>query len=207
MKRYIVDVDGPIITAVNQYSGATEDNIRANQRIIYTDEPIEKLFSAVIVNGVLKFLGPRPPYSEISSETLDWEYRLGLQQQALLALNKSLRDLDEFSGFFWDGYFFDSDSLSQQRIQGAVQLALLASAAGQPFSITWTLANNASVTLDSSQMIAVGLALGAHIQATHERARLTRQAILAATSKPALDAISQDLEALSATLGQQPMEV
>ena len=80
------------------------------------------------------------------------------------------RDRAEFDGFTWDGSRFDSDALSQQRITGAVTLAMMNSA----FSIDWTLADNTVRTLNAADMIAVGVALGQHVNACHERARVLR---------------------------------
>ncbi len=80
------------------------------------------------------------------------------------------RDSAEFGAFSWDGSRFDSDALSQQRITVAVTLAMMNSA----FSIDWTLADNTARTLTAADMIAVGVALGQHVSACHERARVLR---------------------------------
>ena len=80
------------------------------------------------------------------------------------------RDSAEFGGFSWDGSRFDSDAISQQRITGAVTLARMNSA----FLISWTLADNTVRTLNAADMIAVGVALGQHVNACHERARVLR---------------------------------
>ena len=88
------------------------------------------------------------------------------------------RDRAEFSGFNWDGSRFDSDALSQQRITGAVTLAMMNSA----FLISWTLADNTVRTLDAADVIAVGVALGRHVNACHERARVLRAEVDEATT-------------------------
>ena len=80
------------------------------------------------------------------------------------------RDSAEFGGFTWDGSRFDSDALSQQRITGAVTLAMMNSA----YLVDWTLADNTVRSLNAADMIAVGVALGQHVNACHERARLLR---------------------------------
>jgi hypothetical protein len=102
---------------------------------------------------------------------------------------KIKRDQVEFGGFVWDGSSFDSDSQSQSRIQGAVQLALLAAQANQPFSITWTLQDNSARVLNGQEMIEVGLALAQHVQTTHETARLLRAQIDSSTTVQQLAAI------------------
>lgn len=103
---------------------------------------------------------------------------------------RAARDAAEFGGFTWDGDDFDSDGASQARIMGAVQMATLAAMAEQPFSIEWTLATNIVRTLDGAGMVAVGLALGAHVAQQHETGRSLRAAIDACTTAAEVEAIS-----------------
>lgn len=91
-------------------------------------------------------------------------------------------------GFACNGKVYDSDDQSRANIAGAAQAAALAKAAGQPFSTTWTLADNTAAALDADQMIAVGLACLAHVDAAYARGRELRAAIEAATSNAACDA-------------------
>ncbi len=102
---------------------------------------------------------------------------------------KRMRDLREFSTFVWDGSTFDADDISQRRIQGAAMLAMIAQSAGQPFSIDWTLADNSIRSLTDAQMLAVGEALGVHVETQHAIARTLRAAINAATTKAEVDAV------------------
>lgn len=103
---------------------------------------------------------------------------------------KAQRDAVEFGGFTWDGSTFDSDRESQARIMGAVQMAVLAAAAGQPFAIAWTLADNAVRTLSGADMVAVGLALGQHVATAHAVGRTLREQIEAAESADNLAGIA-----------------
>lgn len=96
------------------------------------------------------------------------------QQWAQIKAERAAR---EFGGMVWDGSPFDTDEVSQRRIQGAVQLAVIAQAAQQPFSIGWTLADDSVRTLDGADMIAVGMALAQHVGSLHETGRLLRQQI------------------------------
>lgn len=102
---------------------------------------------------------------------------------------KELRDAAEEAGFVWDGSTFDSDKTSQSRIQGAAQLATLAKINNQPLSIEWTLMNNGTRSLSADDMIAVGMALGAHINEQHVRARQLREQIEAATTPEQVQAV------------------
>jgi hypothetical protein len=72
---------------------------------------------------------------------------------------------------------FDSDTASRENIHGAVTGAVLALQAEQPFSVTWTLADNGTVLLGGVAMIEVGQALFAHIDGCHGRARDLRAEI------------------------------
>jgi Domain of unknown function (DUF4376) len=106
---------------------------------------------------------------------------------------KKAREAAEFGGFEWDGSTFDSDPVSQSRIQGAV---LLASQLGEAFSQQWTLADNSQRTLNAADMLQVGFALATHINSVHSRGRQIRDLIntAAASELPSLHwdmAISQ----------------
>lgn len=98
---------------------------------------------------------------------------------------RAARDAAEFGGFTWDGSAFDSDPMSQSRIQGAAQLAQLSPA----FSVDWTLADNNVRTLTGPEMIAVGVELGVHVSAQHAAARTLRAQILAATTAAEVEAV------------------
>ena len=54
------------------------------------------------------------------------------------------------------------------------------------FSIDWTLADNTVRTLNAADMIAVGVALGQHVNACHERARVLRGEIESALAAQTL---------------------
>lgn len=98
---------------------------------------------------------------------------------------KAERAAAEFSGFAWDSSAFDSDSVSQARLQGALQLAGMV----PDFAIDWTLQDNTVRTLSAADLAGVGMALGQHVAAQHEKARSLRQQIEAAATAEALAAI------------------
>lgn len=126
-----------------------------------------------------------------------WEFRpdpnapsaLDSAKTAKWAEVKQHRDATENGGFVWGGSSFDSTPISQSRIQGAAQLATLAMINNQPFGIDWTLADNSVRTLNAQEMIAVGMAMGQHINACHTRARQLRSLIEAAQTKEEVEAI------------------
>lgn len=93
---------------------------------------------------------------------------------------KSQRDSLEFGGFEFEGGIYDSDQVSQGRILGAVL-------AGLPQ--IWTLANNTTVSLSAEQLKSLYAALQMHVAVAHERGRIAREAIQAATTKEQIEAI------------------
>lgn len=99
---------------------------------------------------------------------------------------KQARALAEAADFVCCGATYQAD---KDRIVGAAQLALMAQAAGQSYSIDWTLSDNTHLTLDASGMIAVGAALGAHVADAFAIGLHLRGQIAAATSFDALEAI------------------
>jgi hypothetical protein len=103
---------------------------------------------------------------------------------------KAARDAREFGEFVWSGHSFDGDIQAQRRLNLAVMAAQMALQTNAPWSIDWTLADNAVMTLSASDLVAVVEALGANIDAAHEDARAKRALIEAATTVADLDAIS-----------------
>jgi hypothetical protein len=85
---------------------------------------------------------------------------------------------------------FDADPKSAENIKGAVQLAILAQAAGQAFYVDWTMFDNSVRRLDASEVIALGLALGERVDQAHQIARTLRAEIEAAQTSTQLEVIS-----------------
>ena len=98
---------------------------------------------------------------------------------------KDARSAAEYGGFTWNGSTFDSDAISQARIQGAVQLASMA----PDFSTGWTLADNSVRALSAADMLAVGMALGVHVALQFSRAQALRVLIEAAETVEMLAAL------------------
>lgn len=94
---------------------------------------------------------------------------------------KSQRDQLEFGGFEFDGDIYDSDQVSQGRILGA-------SIAG--VDQVWTLADNSTRSLSASQLQQLYAALQTHTALVHERGRIAREAIMSATTKEDVEAVT-----------------
>lgn len=102
---------------------------------------------------------------------IDWKWRTV----------KAAREVAINRGFVWDGSLFDSTPDAAANIMGAVQMAQL----NPSFSITWALKDNSYRTLNASEMIAVGEALGIHIATQHATAANLRS-LLHTPNEPAI---------------------
>ena len=134
-----------------------------------------------------------PPQKPSPHHTFDYTTKQWVDPRTLSDLQaakwaqiKRDRDEAEFGGFTWDGSPFDSDAISQSRIQGAVQLAAMAPG----FTIDWTLANNSVRNLSAADLANVGAALVMHVAAQHDKARTLRSQIEAATTVAEVDAVT-----------------
>lgn len=122
--------------------------------------------------------------------TMDWaDFGLDLLKADKWSAVKRRRDIAIDSGAQTPHGPVDSYPSARLNIAGAAQAASIAKAAGQSFSVNWTLLDNSVVTLDAEAMIAVGLAVVQHIGAAHDHARDLRGLIEAAADIPTLLAI------------------
>lgn len=123
---------------------------------------------------------------------IEREYTIPLPalKAAKWAAAKAERDVAIDAGVAVPGIgTFDSDTLSRGNITGAVVLAQIATAQGQPFAMSWKLADNSITTLDATEMITAGVLVGQHVAACHANAQALGLAIEAAQDEAALDAI------------------
>lgn len=148
---------------------------------------------AYISDGELREMPARPS----PEHTWDYASQAWVDARTLDAVKaqrwaqiKAQRDAVEFGGFTWSGDEFDSDAESQARIMGAVQMALIAAQAEQPFAIDWTLADNTVRSMSAADIVSAGLALGEHVAAAHGVARTLRAAIDACTTAAEVEAVA-----------------
>lgn len=85
---------------------------------------------------------------------------------------------------------FDADQSSQKAITDSVLMLQTLASIGQPTTIDFTLADNSTVTLDTTQMVTVGLLLGQQTQVAHAQARTLRTQIEAATTIAEVEAVT-----------------
>lgn len=108
--------------------------------------------------------------------TKQWEDQRTLQEirDARWEYIKAERDKQEVGLFEWGGHVFQAD---KERVNGAVTGSLIAQAAGQPYTDTWTLADNSTIPVSGSDIIAMGIALLQHVSACHAKGRVLRNQI------------------------------
>ncbi|MTW11439.1 DUF4376 domain-containing protein [Pseudoduganella eburnea] len=99
---------------------------------------------------------------------------------------KAARAVAEQGNFTYDGGSYQADIT---RINGAVQLAVLAKANNVAHTETWTLTDNSTRQLDADQLIALGLALGQFISGVYAIGRALRVQINQAETIEAVNAI------------------
>lgn len=115
--------------------------------------------------------------------------RLAKAKASLIAAINAERDRRETAGFPYQDRWLDADSLSVQRITAAALAAQGALAAGQPFSLDWTCADNSVLALDVAGVIGMPVALAMHAAALHSHARTLKSAVEAAADQAALAGI------------------
>jgi hypothetical protein len=99
---------------------------------------------------------------------------------------KLARSAAEDKDVIYDGGAYQAD---KERISGATQLAWMAKQGGKPYSITWTLTDNTTRTLDADGMIGLGVALGQHVVQVYDTGRALRDQIAAASTIEEVEAI------------------
>lgn len=87
---------------------------------------------------------------------------------------KAKRAVVEEGSFTYAGGSYQADKV---RINGAVQLAVLAKTSGSAYSETWTLTDNTTRQLDADQVIALGVALGQFVSGVYATGRALRERI------------------------------
>lgn len=136
---------------------------------------------------------PSPQSYVFNLSTEQWEDPRTLADIRLIKRQeiKEARDAFEFGGFDWSGHRFDSDAISQQRIGNACLKAVVSQSTGLPFEQEWTLADNTVLYgITAEQMLAIGMAMAAHIGQAHARSRELQAQIKLAQSIDELNSIA-----------------
>lgn len=118
-----------------------------------------------------------------------WQRTLTLDEARGVAWDrvKDARELALRGNFAAGGLVFQINPVN---ITGATLAAMRAQAAGLPYAQTWVLADNSTTTLDAAQMIAVGEACAAAVDAIWQISIGLRAQIDAASDRAEVDGIA-----------------
>lgn len=145
--------------------------------------------------------GEPTKWGQCQPELLDAQAEAGQRALATSALNvegnrsvfwqdvKTVREAHLNGGASTPFGAVDSNEVARSNITGAALAATLSKSVDQPFSVNWTMLDNSVEALDADQMIGLALAVLAHVNACHDRARALRGQIDAATDMAELLAI------------------
>lgn len=130
---------------------------------------------------------PQKPsdFHEFDDASFSWKLRPTYMQEAKDAAKLRVnewRDAAERNGFSAYGKTIDSDDKSIQRLLGASQAAVIAKQLGQPLSIEWTCADNSTLTMNADMLIEIPVILAQTADALHQKARILKARIDAATT-------------------------
>ena len=135
----------------------------------------------------LKLVDPPP-----KNQTDENKYQFEIARQQKWREILSCRDSAEKLGFSYLGKTFDSDPTSVARLMAASISALSEKINGKRFDLTWKLATNETVSLNSDQIIGATLALTQHSNRLHQKAEQLRRAIDGAGTLDDLNEIRWD---------------
>ena len=187
MEYTILGALGNVIGTVSCHESEIDNNVQLNSGTSYVVGAVSG-FGGYLQDGELISLPQKPsPHHTFNYINKQWEDPRTLQDHKVAQWTaiKQARSTAEYTGFTWDSSTFDSDAISQNRITGAVALAQMSST----FSIGWVLADNTVRTLNQSDMLQVGTALGAHVAEIFAKGVLRRAAIDAAVSAEEVEAV------------------
>lgn len=140
-----------------------------------------------VKDGEIVSKGAQPSEGHVFNyATEQWELDIDLARSKKWKAIKIERQMRELSTFEWNTHTFQCDQASQMRIQSAVQAAII----DDGLNMVWTLADNTTQTFSAAEIKQIGQALANHVNTCHERGRILRAEIQAATTQEELEAIT-----------------
>lgn len=169
---------------LSQQFNATELSLEGKQYVRH--EIVGDLNDFYVANGEVLPKGEKPSQGHVFNySTGQWELDIELARSEKWEAIKAERQVSELSAFEWNTHTFQCDEASQMRIQSAVQAAII----DDSLSMVWTLADNTTQTFTASELKQIGQALSNHVKECHDRGRILRAQIDAATTQEELEAI------------------
>lgn len=136
----------------------------------------------------------RPPAAnEVWDGADGWTENLPKLRDLRWGEAKAYRDAKAVAGCATPLGRVQTDEASCLKINGAVTAAMVSQAAGQPFSIDWTMEDNSVVTHSGAELIAMGMTVVAFMNGCQQAGTAIRTAIDNAGTAEAIAAI--DIEA------------
>lgn len=127
------------------------------------------------------------PTSTWDYVTREWsDGNLDARRGAQWALIQAANVAADAEDLTWSGHSFQTDTLSRERMREAVLDSIIATLAGDPWSIDWTLTDNSTLTLSATAIAAVHRSLAARTDANHQRAQAKWAAIYASSTPEAI---------------------
>jgi len=140
-----------------------------------------------VADGEIRQKGDKPSEAHwFDYSSASWTLDLDTAKSQAWDRIKQDRETEEFSTFAWNDHSFDCNSVSQMRIQSAVQAAII----DDGLNMIWTLADNSTQTFNATEVKQIGRALANHVNTCHERGRILRAEIQSATTQEELEAIT-----------------
>ena len=140
-----------------------------------------------VADGEIRPKGNKPSEAHwFDYSSASWTLNLDTAKNQAWERIKQDRETEEFSTFVWNDHSFDCNSVSQMRIQSAVQAAII----DDGLNMIWTLADNSTQTFNATEVKQIGRALANHVNTCHERGRILRAEIQSATTQEELEAIT-----------------
>ena len=165
------------------YRLLTKGVLRLSDNLVITRDMIEwGGYRAFIKGG-----GVPEPMTAPPGPTLD-DIKTNKRAEITSARNAAIT-----GGFEYMGKPIDSDRDSVMAITGASVAALAASAAGIPYSVTWTCAVDSTITLDANGVLGLAVGLAMYADAQHTKGRPLKDAIKAALTKEEVMAVVWDV--------------
>lgn len=142
-----------------------------------------------IVDTLVPTKAPEP-YLEFDYNIIQWIDPRNLEQTKSDKWEdiKKQRDAALYADLSYAGNVFDADPRSQQNIQGAVQMTFLY----PEVVLSWTLADNTTITLNAEDIRGLGAILASRTESVYSKGRTLREMIQSATNSAEVNAITWD---------------
>ena len=182
--RFVAVIHNEEGRILSQQSNATELALEGKQYVQH--EIVGNLDDFYVANGEVLPKGEKPSQGHVFNySTGQWELDIELARSEKWEAIKAERQMRELSTFEWNTHAFQCDEASQMRIQAAVQAAII----DDGLNMVWTLADNSTQTFNATELKQIGKALSDHVKECHDRGRILRAQIDAATTEEDLEAI------------------